>query len=101
MSSVNWPSDRVTVTGGAGFLGSYVVEALRARGAREIFVPRSKEFELVNTEDRRVVVLGTGNARVLHVRNAAEAVVAALREGKAAKLLPFSSRDRGLGSTKG
>jgi len=41
-----WTDQRVIVTGGAGFLGSHVVEALRARGCREVFVPRSKECDL-------------------------------------------------------
>jgi GDP-L-fucose synthase len=39
---------RVVVTGGAGFLGSFVVEQLRARGASEIFVPRSRDYDLVD-----------------------------------------------------
>ena len=38
---------RVVVTGGAGFLGSFVVEQLRARGAAEIIVPRSRDYDLV------------------------------------------------------
>ena len=33
------------VTGGAGFLGSFVVEKLKARGCKNIFVPRSKEYD--------------------------------------------------------
>lgn len=41
-----WPGRRVIVTGGAGFLGSFVVEKLRARGAAEIVVPRSAEYDL-------------------------------------------------------
>lgn len=41
-----WHGKRVVVTGGAGFLGSYVVEKLRERGCREIFVPRSKDYDL-------------------------------------------------------
>lgn len=36
---------RITVTGGAGFLGRPVVAALRQRGA-EVFVPRSREYDL-------------------------------------------------------
>ena len=47
MSSTSfWPDQRVCVTGGAGFLGSYVVEKLRQRGCREIFVPRSCNYDL-------------------------------------------------------
>ena len=37
---------RVVVTGGAGFLGSFVLEGLRARGVEHVFVPRSAEFDL-------------------------------------------------------
>jgi GDP-L-fucose synthase len=37
---------KVLVTGGSGFLGSHVVEALRARGVGEVVVPRSKEHDL-------------------------------------------------------
>jgi GDP-L-fucose synthase len=37
---------RVAVTGGSGFLGSHVVDALRARGVTEIAVPRSREVDL-------------------------------------------------------
>jgi GDP-L-fucose synthase len=40
-----WENRRVLVTGGRGFLGSFVVEKLRAAGAREIVVPRNKEHD--------------------------------------------------------
>ncbi|HVR87521.1 MAG TPA: GDP-L-fucose synthase [Planctomycetota bacterium] len=42
-----WKGKRVVVTGGAGFLGSRVVERLRAAGALP-FVPRSKDYNLVD-----------------------------------------------------
>ena len=41
---------RITVTGGAGFLGSFVVEKLKERGCRDILVPRSKDYDMVENE---------------------------------------------------
>ena len=41
-----WTEKRVVVTGGGGFLGSFVVEKLRARGCRNVVVPRSKDYDL-------------------------------------------------------
>jgi GDP-L-fucose synthase len=41
---------RVLVTGGSGFLGSFVVEKLKARGCKNIFIPRSKDYDLVEME---------------------------------------------------
>lgn len=46
-------SRRVMVTGGAGFLGTQVVERLRQAGCREIFVPRSAQYNLVEREAAR------------------------------------------------
>lgn len=41
-----WEKRRVTVTGGGGFLGSFVVERLRALGCRELVVARSRQYDL-------------------------------------------------------
>jgi GDP-L-fucose synthase len=46
-----WRRQRVIVTGGAGFLGSFVVEKLRQREAGEIIVPLIEEYDLVNIQD--------------------------------------------------
>jgi len=45
-----WENKRVLVTGGAGFLGSFVVEKLRERGCKDIYVPRSKDYDFVEME---------------------------------------------------
>src|SRR5260370_10447944 len=42
-----WNNRRVVVSGGSGFLGSFVVEKLRAAGCQEITVPRSSEYDLL------------------------------------------------------
>jgi GDP-L-fucose synthase len=41
---------RITVTGGAGFLGSFVVKKLKQHGCKDVFVPRSKDYNLVENE---------------------------------------------------
>jgi GDP-L-fucose synthase len=41
----------VVVTGGAGFLGRYVIEGLQGRGCRRIEVPRIEEYDLVRLAD--------------------------------------------------
>jgi GDP-L-fucose synthase len=46
-----WDNRRVVVTGGHGFLGSFVVERLRAAGAKEVVVPRSKTHDLREKAD--------------------------------------------------
>jgi GDP-L-fucose synthase len=45
---INLKNKRILVTGGAGFLGSFVVRKLKERGCRHIFVPRSADFDLVD-----------------------------------------------------
>ena len=41
-----WKNRRVCVTGGAGFLGSFLIEKLHAHGADQIYVPLEEEFDL-------------------------------------------------------
>jgi GDP-L-fucose synthase len=46
-----WDTKRVMVTGGAGFLGRHVVQKLQERGARDIFIPRSADYDLREKTD--------------------------------------------------
>ena len=49
-SGAFWQDKRVMVTGGTGFLGSFVVDKLTARGAAEIVTPRSVDYDLTQLE---------------------------------------------------
>jgi GDP-L-fucose synthase len=46
---------RIVVTGGNGFLGSHVVESLRARGYDEVFAPRAKQYDLRDPAQTRAM----------------------------------------------
>jgi len=43
---MNWSDKTVLVTGGKGFLGSYVVSQLEKKNIKKLIVPSSKEFDL-------------------------------------------------------
>jgi GDP-L-fucose synthase len=57
---------RTVVTGGSGFLGRYVVEEFRAAGA-EVFVPRKKDYDLVQREACRKLLADSRPELVVHL----------------------------------
>ena len=62
-----WQDKSVVVTGGAGFLGSYVVEKLHERGARRIVVPRSHQYDLRQLEAIRRLLVDAQPDVVIHM----------------------------------
>ncbi|MBN1953989.1 MAG: GDP-L-fucose synthase [Anaerolineae bacterium] len=67
MNQEFWNDKRVCVTGGAGFLGSFVVEKLQTAGAKEVFVPRSQEYNLVEIEAIRQLLSDSRPDVVIHL----------------------------------
>jgi GDP-L-fucose synthase len=66
-SSRFWRDKRVVVTGGAGFLGSFVVEKLREHGATDIFIPRSRDFDLRDLEAIQRMLSDAKPSIVIHL----------------------------------
>jgi len=58
-SETLWKDKRVIVTGGAGFLGSVVTRKLVDRGAAEVIVPRSHEYDLRDLDAIRRLLAGS------------------------------------------
>jgi len=50
MNNSFWQDKRVIVTGGAGFLGAFVIAELKERGATDIFVPRIENYDLTDRD---------------------------------------------------
>jgi GDP-L-fucose synthase len=70
-----WRDKRVIVTGGAGFLGSFVVHKLRERGAGEVIVPRRRQYDLRNLDAIRQLLHDTSRPAATGQRSAVDMVV--------------------------
>jgi GDP-L-fucose synthase len=60
-------NDRILVTGGGGFLGSFLVEKLKARGYGDIIVPRRREYDLTRERDVERLYADFKPAVVIHL----------------------------------
>lgn len=67
-----WKNKQVIVTGGAGFLGSHVVEMIQARGAASVVVPRKSQYDLTQVDAIRQLLNDSfkkdgGESIVIHI----------------------------------
>lgn len=62
-----WQDKHVIVTGGSGFLGSFVVEKLKERGATDVFVPRSSEYDLRQPDEITAMLRDCRADMIIHL----------------------------------
>src|SRR3972149_3506405 len=73
MTNNYWHNKKIIVTGGAGFLGSFVTAKLKERGATDIYIPRIENYNLVDPNDIRRLYdvtlkdIDPKNALVIHL----------------------------------
>lgn len=65
--SKSFPYQRVVVTGGAGFLGRFVVSRLESHPGVQVVVPRSKDYDLVEAENVKRLLADADPDLVLHL----------------------------------
>jgi len=62
-----WEKKNVLVTGGAGFLGSHVVDELKRMGCKNIFIPRSAQYDLREKGDIQRCLKDSNPDLVIHL----------------------------------
>lgn len=62
-----WQDKRVCVTGGAGFLGSFVTKKLEERGVKEIFIPTIEKYDLVQIDSIQQMYADSNPDIVIHL----------------------------------
>lgn len=61
-----WQGKRVCVTGGAGFLGSFVVAKLKERGA-DVFIPTIEEYDLTQMDSINAMLDKSNPEVIIHL----------------------------------
>jgi GDP-L-fucose synthase len=65
--TTGFPYKRIVVTGGAGFLGRFVIERLNSIGDVEVFIPRSQQYNLIEKDDIVRLLRDTEPDLVIHL----------------------------------
>jgi len=63
----SWETQAIIVSGGAGFLGTKIVSSLRRRGYQNLFIPRSREYDLRKEADIRRMYDTAQPTMVIHL----------------------------------
>ena len=62
-----WQKKRVCVTGGDGFLGSFVQKTLKGRGANDVFIPTIEQYDLTDITDIRRMLNDAQPDLIIHL----------------------------------
>ncbi|HYJ85894.1 MAG TPA: GDP-L-fucose synthase [Pyrinomonadaceae bacterium] len=65
--SERFPYKRIVVTGGAGFLGRFIVDRLRLHPNVEVFVPRKRDYDLVQGSEIVRLLQDTNPDLIIHL----------------------------------
>ena len=65
--SIDLKNKRIVVTGGAGFLGRFVCNKLKDRGYKNIFIARSKDYNLVERKNVKRLYSDTQPDIIIHL----------------------------------
>lgn len=62
-----WKDQRVCVTGGAGFFGSFVVNRLEQLGTASIFIPKIEDYDLTRLDDIKRMLQDANPTLIIHL----------------------------------
>jgi len=62
-----WSDKKVCITGGDGFLGSFVQKTLDERGAKNVFIPTIDEYDLTDIDNIRRMLADSNPDLIIHL----------------------------------